>query len=476
MKVSQQSRRQVRLQNAIFIVLFVGIIGLLAWITHEYSLEADWTSGNRNTLTEATQELLRGLDEPVVVTAFIGDQEELRQELRRVAERYQRFKDDFTLRFVNPDLDPERARSAGVTRSGQIELRVGERTELLDGLASEQLVLGALQRLARGGERWLVFLEGHGERNPNDMDNQGYGQLADVMARAGFVPQTLNLIRSPVIPDNTAVLVIGAPERDLLPGEAAAVVDFVERGGNLLWLADPGGARGLEPLAERLGIEFLPGTLVDANPELRLLLGIQHPAVIPVVDYRAHPITERLQSQTLFPFAQGIDVLGAVGWRIDPILLSLPQSWAESGTLDGEVVFDEAQGERAGPLNVGVVMSRPRARIEADADAATDEEAAATDSEEAPAQGEQRIAVVGDADFLSNAFLGYGGNLDLATSLFNWLSEDDVLVNVQPRPAPDTRLELGNAAAIGLSAFFLIVLPFALVVSGVVIWVRRRRR
>jgi ABC-type uncharacterized transport system involved in gliding motility auxiliary subunit len=466
MRVTQQSRRQVRIQNAVFLVLFVGVIGLLAWLTQEFSFQADWTAGNRNTLSETTQRLLEGTEGPLAITAFVVQDDELRRDIKERVKRYQRYRPDLTLDFVNPDLDPGRAREAGITRSGQLLLSLGERNERLDfAVMNEQALANALQRLARAGERWIAVLEGHEERDPSETGNQGWSQLADTLRRSGFKIQPLNLIRTPQIPDNTAMLVVASPQRELLPGEVAAIQSYVRAGGNLLWLQDPGaGLHGLRPLADELGVRFIRGVIVDANPELRLLLGIQHPAVIPVVDYRVHPVTRELGVQTLFPYAGAVEHQGTPDWRVEPFLVSLPQTWSEVAELSGEIVFEPESGDRRGPLNIGLSLTR-------------DLPAAGAGEGDEPPSGarQQRIVVVGDSDFLANAYLGNGGNLELATNMFNWLSQDDSLIAITPKTAPDTRLELGDVSTIVIGLGFLILLPLLLVGSGITIWLRRRR-
>ena len=91
-------------------------------------------------------------------------------------------------------------------------------------------------------------------------------------------------------------------------------------------------------------------------------------------------------------------------------------------------------------------------------------------------QFEQRVAIIGDADFLSNRYLGNGGNLEIGINLVNWLSHDDRLISISPRPAPDTRLELSSQQQLAIAIFFLLVLPLGLLVSGLRIWLKRRKR
>ena len=86
------------------------------------------------------------------------------------------------------------------------------------------------------------------------------------------------------------------------------------------------------------------------------------------------------------------------------------------------------------------------------------------------------MAIVGDADFLSNRYLGNGSNLEIGSNLVNWLSHDDRLISISPRPAPDTRLELSTPQQMAIAIFFLLALPLGLLVSGLRIWLKRRKR
>ena len=89
--------------------------------------------------------------------------------------------------------------------------------------------------------------------------------------------------------------------------------------------------------------------------------------------------------------------------------------------------------------------------------------------------GEQRVAVIGDGDFLSNAYLGNGGNLTLGMNLINWLSHDDRFIDIPVKTAPDRNLSFSPLAQ-GLIGFgWLVLLPLGLAATGAVIWWRRRR-
>ena len=75
------SRKQVLLQQLISAVLFVGVLAMLGWLSTRYKLEADWTAGNRNTLTEASRKLLDSLPDPIAFKVFLYPRSEMRQAL-----------------------------------------------------------------------------------------------------------------------------------------------------------------------------------------------------------------------------------------------------------------------------------------------------------------------------------------------------------------------------------------------------------
>ena len=88
----------------------------------------------------------------------------------------------------------------------------------------------------------------------------------------------------------------------------------------------------------------------------------------------------------------------------------------------------------------------------------------------------QRIIVIGDGDFLSNTYLGNAGNLGLGLNMVQWLSHDDATLNIRIKSAPDTSLVLGKIAQAVIGLGFLLGLPALLLLSGVIIWLLRRRR
>jgi len=234
---------------------------------------------------------------------------------------------------------------------------------------------------------------------------------------------------------------------------------YVEAGGNLLWLTEPDAPGGLEPLAEQLGINILPGLVVDKTTQM---FGIENPTFVVITGYPRHAISRDMSAVTVFPEAAALETTDSAAWNAVSLLTTLQHSWTELGEIAGDIGYDSDSDERAGPLDIGVALTRTPSTQNTQADDNT--------------PSEQRVVVIGDGDFLSNTYLGNPGNLDLGLDIVRWLTHDEASIELRVRAAPDTSLALGKVAQAVIAIGFLVALPLLLLLAGVVIWLRRRRR
>ena len=441
------SRFALRLQGMVAVLLFVAVVGLLGALAHRYDQRFDWTANGRNSLSDASRQVLARLPEPVSATAFVRPNPELRANIDDLLQRYVAASVKFTVSFVNPDQAPARVKELGIRTDGTVVLELAGRREKLEQL-DEQAVTSALMRLSRSGERQLVFLAGHGERSPDGQANHDLSSFTAALREQGVQATRPDPATGKDLPA-AATLVITAPAVDLTADEVAAVQRFIAAGGNLLWLADPGPLHGLEPVAAELGLRFVPGTIID--PVGQAIAGSAHFAIATPDNYRAHAALTNFDFMTLYPLAAGIEHDEKPPWAATDLIEFASEGWAETGPIEATVAFDEAQ-DRRGPFVLATAFTRPQG------------------------EREQRVVVVGDGDFLSNAYIGNGGNLNLGLNLVNWLSADEGLVNVPPRTAADTDLTLSRDHSLLIGFGFLFVMPAAFAAAGLGVWLRRRGR
>jgi ABC-type uncharacterized transport system involved in gliding motility auxiliary subunit len=107
----------------------------------------------------------------------------------------------------------------------------------------------------------------------------------------------------------------------------------------------------------------------------------------------------------------------------------------------------------------------------AEADAS---EAAEPGADADASKKEGRVAVFGDADFASNALLGFQGNQDLFLNVVAWLAQDADLISIRPKEPEDQRMVLTQQQQRNVAYLSLLVIPGFFVALGVATWWRRR--
>lgn len=495
------SKRSKLLQQLVNVGLLIVVVGLLGWLSNRYKSEFDWTYGHRNTLSEASQRLLKTLPGPIHFYAFVySNAADQRDSIKDGIGRYQRVKHDITLKFIDPSLDPQEVKKYNVTEPGQLVIEYAGQHETLDKV-SEPNVSNALERLSSKQHAFIAFLGGHGEHSIHDKDQNGYSDFAQALKDKGMRVLELNLAMQPQIPYNTSALVIAAPKNDLLPAEKRVIERYVNFGGNLLWLADTDYPPYLNGVAKQLGITWQNGYAVFPNYRE---LGTGNPGIYLASKYpQDNPVTKDFKEITVFPLVRSLTFDRQSGWHQLPFLETSHDAWLEATQKQGAITFDPKDGDIPGPLTIGLAEKRevalPKEYVAArdKALAAAKAEQQRMDAHNAPAtsgsapapaastakppaahgeEKQQRIIAIGDADFLSNGNLKVLGNRDLGVNLINWLASRDKALNISIPKAPDRQLYLPGWASWLITAGFIFVLPLLLVAFGVVRWALRRRR
>jgi ABC-type uncharacterized transport system involved in gliding motility auxiliary subunit len=447
MEITRRRRLRSLANHWLFVVLLVAATALVAHLAQEYRVEYDLTRSHRNTLSPATLDVLRRLEGPVSITAYAlardarGDY--VHRRIEDFLRPYQRAKPDLTISFVDPREQPKAAAEAGVRAPIELVLTYQRRTERLTEF-NEQSLANALQRLARGAERLVLWLDGHGERKLNGAANHDLGEFGRQLELKGFRVSGLNLALAQDVPANAAVLVISSPQVNLLDAEVQKIRRYLMGGGNLLWLIDAEPLRGLAPVGEMLGLVLTPGTVAD--PEAARY-GASPTLAIAAV-YGRHAVTDGFNLITVYPYARQIEAIESEEWRVRPLIEVAPRGCVKTGKPEGGC---DKSRDIAGPITIAAAFERTLG------------------------DRHQRVVVVGNGHFLSNAFIGNGGNRDLGVNIVNWLAGDDRMIVIQPREALDSQVDIDQVTLYLIAFVFLVMAPLAFMITGIVIWWRRRR-
>lgn len=446
MDLNRKTRFQLSLHHWVFVLLLLLLVGLLGALSRTYHRSWDVTFNGRNSLSPGSAQLLGKIKQPVLITAYTAANSEVGKATQDFLTPYRRVKPNIEIHFIDPSEQPALARQAGVQRDGELVVQYGKRSEHLTTL-NESSFINLLLRLARDQDRLVMYLDGHGERKLDGGANHDLGEFGTQLASRGFKSAALNLAVAQEVPSNVSLLLIAGPRIDLMPAEVGKIQAYLQRGGNLLWLLDTEPLHGLQPVVEQLGIRLSPGIVIDPeaqkhNASASLAIGQA---------YARHPIFQNFDLLTVFPFAREVlPPSDKSSWKATPLIQVAARGWLETGKLDSSVAFNKGQ-DKPGPITIAVALERQ------------------TDNKT------QRVAVIGDANFLANQFLGNAGNLDLGMNLVNWLAGDDDLITLQPRVTKDAQIDLSQNKKLLIVVVFLLVLPLGFLAAAGFSWWRRRK-
>lgn len=446
---------QLLIQHHAFALLFLTLVTLLGFLSYQYHIFGDVTQDSRNTVSESSLAILEQMKGPVSITAFAPDDEVFRQNIKKFIARYQRTKSDIQLNFINAATDPKLAQEAGIkAKGGELVIAYQKRSEHLIPPYAEQELTNVLMRLSRTHQQAVMLLSGHGERSFNSMNNPDFGAFAKQLTAKGFNLSSVNLTVKKDLHTNGAMLVIASPKEIVTATEVAKIKKYLDGGGNLLWLLDDEHLHGLDDIAKYIGLEVAQGVVVDKSSagfggDLKMAFGVQ---------YGDHPVTENFKIRTSFLDARKITAHGTYenGWKVQDLVHVAANGWLETTPFTQEsdykkITFDN-KNDVPGPINIALAIERKYGK-----------------------KG-QRVVVVGNANFLSNAFIINGGNLDLGLNMVNWLAGDDNLISIQPAILKDSNLNItaeSNYKPVFIG--FQIILPLGLLIFGVLTWWKRRK-
>lgn len=435
------------LKRTVALLLVLVAAGAAYQLAARYPAHWDVTQNALNSLEQGSVDALAMLQGPVKITVYATEQDvqlgDIRKLIREFISLYQRYKTDISLTFVDPVKEPEAMRKIAISGNGEMVVEYAGRTEHITTL-NEETLSSALLRLAHTKAQLLMYLSGHGERKLDGRSNHDLGEFGGRLQQLGYRISSLNLALAQEVPDNASMLVLTHPQTEMMAGEVKKLLRYVDKGGNLLWLVDDAMLHGLEPLAEKLGLTFLPGTVIDpAAQEMdapsNWALGAGYPP---------HPVTRDFDLLTVFPQALALSIDAKGDWQKHMLVEGGQRGWVSENAASKR--FDKKR-DLPGPFELAVTLQRN------------------------VNDREQRIVVVGNGNFLANTYSGNGGNLDLGINMVNWLANEEQLITVQPHAAKDGAIILSKRQLTVISVGFLILLPLALVAAGFRSWWRRRR-
>jgi len=439
------------------VTLIVGIVIIVNLLSDQYFIRLDFTEDKQYTLSGATKNILKELNDPVTITAYFSkglppDIARVRRDFREMLIEYNNVsKGMLVYEFVDPGKDDEKEMEAmqngiqpvmiNVREKDQMKqqkafmgalVQLGEEKEVLPfiqpGVAMEYALSTAIKKISVLDKPSVGLLQGHGEPAINELQQVN----AELSILYSFEPVTLTDTTS--IPDRFKTLTIVRPADSIPPSHFDKIDEFLARGGRLFVAMNRvkgdfstayGSSvnTGLETWLRNKGLQIDDNFVVDVScgsvtvqqqqGVFTFSSNVSFPYLPIINTFAKHPITEGLEA-VIFQFASPVSYIGDSTKTFTPIAktsdksgsLSVPQyfniekQWTE---LD----FPLKNLAVAGVLEGNLFGNTP-----------------------------SKMVVITDGDFAVN---GPGGqqlqpdNISLMVNSIDWLSDDTGLIELRTK-------------------------------------------
>lgn len=464
-KALQSRSGQFGIQSSVTVVLVITIVGVINFFASKHPGKIDVTKNKIHTLSDQSSKLIKGLQKPLKAIYF-GKMAE-KEKVKPLLDNLSGLNSKFEIEYVDPDREPTRAKQNGIKKYNTLQLVLagpnpqtpGKDQKIED--PNEEKITNTLIKLLKDKQQTFCAITGHGERNFNGVDAEGYEGAKKALAQQFYEFKEVNLAQETKVPDACDAIAVLGPTKAFFAPEIKALNDYLNNGGRALIALDMNlkgheYAPELFPVLASWFINVKSALIVDP---LSKMLGVD--AAVPIVaSYsKEHPVTKDFQTNAYFPFARPLEsVPGApAGLNVQWLGQTTPKSWAETNLASltsGAVSFDAAQ-DKPGPLNVAMAVEGKQ--------------------KDSKATRNTRLLVFGTSFFATNNYSRFGANLDLFMNAASWLMEDESLISIRAKEEGAGKIELTQKEGGFIFILTVILIPALIAISGIVIWVIRRK-
>ncbi len=437
-RFSSKRSTQLGLNSLLMIVFFILSIVFLNLIISNWYFRYDFSANRSFTLSPQSENVARRLDKEIEIIAFIQATERNYKMVSSLLEGYRYFNEKIDYTVYDLDAVPGLAQKYGVRDYNTLVVTNGKKIVREVGITEEKIT-NSIIKISRKGTKKIYFLQGHGERGINDNARGGIGRAVNSLRDMGYVVEGLNLKGTETIPWDGSLIIIAGPSVEYSQEDINKLRSYA-KGGRLVILIDYEGAR-LRDFFLDYGIFFSSGLIIDKNKHLA---GAEY--TVPLVDeYPPTAITRYFNLTTFYPTAMAVKKgTGLEHWyEYIPIVKSSDNSLVKSNEKLNE------NANTKGPVTIGMFVKSRR--------------------------DISRLVVFGDSDFISNEYIDISGNGNLFRNIVSYLVGESDLVSIEPVKTEFIPLYITDKQAEVVTYVFGISLPLIVVLTGTIVWLRRRR-
>lgn len=376
------------------------------------------------------------------------------------------------------------------------------------GFDGEGQITSAIAAVSSDSLPKLYTLTGHSEISLNDSITQAIG-------KENIQLDSLNLVTAEKVPEDADCLLIASPATDFSDEETTKLLNYLRTGGKAILITEYTSEEmpNLASILEYYGVSRVEGAVMEGDSNYF----IQMPYYL-VPNINSTPVSDQMSdgnTYVLLAAAQGLQTSQEPrdGVTVTSIL-STSESAYSKRNVQNMTTYEKEDGDIDGPFDLGVLVTETvkltdelleevnasseaslpdtldsglkleesfqdetdETEIETDTEAESGTEAAAVDL--TPTETvETKLAIYTSSMLLdpSADSMVSGGNFKLFVNTLSWLCGHEASVSVPVKSLSVDYLTLTSASSNFWSIIVIGIIPGAILLSGLAIWLRRRK-
>ena len=451
----------------VIVIAIVIVINLVIGQLPGKYTKLDFSDNKLYTIGDKTEEIIKGLKSDVTLY-LIAQKGQEDSTLKEVLDRYKDLSSHIKVEIKDPALYPnfasqytdEKVSSNSIIVVGEKRNKVINYSDIYEtsvdystyssqvtGFDGEGQITSAISYVTSEELPVMYVLGGHDEASVSTT-------MKSAIEKENIEIKDLNLVSQESVPEDADCLFLFSPTKDISADEASKIINYLKAGGKAMIVSDYTGTEmpNFESVLKEYGVETMGGVVIEGdanhyasgNP-LYLLPNIGSQEVVSSLSGRF----------VLMPVAQGIKTLDD---KRDTVNVSSLLTTSDSAYIkkDAENMtsLSKEDGDESGAYDLGVAIT------------------------ETVDDKETKLVYLSSGNMLNEQIDSAvsGANTELLTNALSWMCDQEASVSIPSKSTQVSYLTITSAASAFLSSLAIVILPLICLLTGGVIWFRRRKR
>lgn len=423
--------------------------------------QIDVTSQKLYSLTDDTKNLVEKLEQDITIYV-INSEENADETVDTTLERYAQLSDHIQVEYKDPLVSPNFYREYAESISTNSLIVVsGERSKVIDynslyeteydyysysstvtGYDAEGQITSAIDYVTNAEIPVVYQIEGHSETALET-------SFTEVLSKENMELSTINLLQYDKIPDDAACILLLAPTTDLSSDDADKIITYLQNGGKAIISVTLTDATlpNFDRVLQAYGVTNTYSMILENDRNYYY----QSPYyLLPNVEYT--DVTADIYSSNYIfsPYTMGLDFdLENEERTVEIVMSTSENAYAKADPTTAET-FEYEEGDANGTFNTAALIT----------------------------EGETEVAVIASGYVFTESAdsMVSGANSTLFGNIIAQFTGKEDSISIAAKSYSMDNITVSQTGIILLGLLFTIILPVMILVIGVVVWVRRRKR